>query len=51
LKHRIQPAGRVSDSLSDRLLVLDYARGHGSINRGECESLLGVKATRATYLL
>ena len=40
-----------SEHLRCQALVLDYARGHGSINRGECEALLGVKATRATYLL
>jgi ATP-dependent DNA helicase RecG len=40
-----------ADLTPEEVLVLDYARGHGSINRGECESLLGVKATRATYLL
>jgi ATP-dependent DNA helicase RecG len=36
---------------SEEQAILEYIRAHGSINRSECASLLGVKPTRATYLL
>ena len=42
---------RGNDLKAEERAILDHVRTHGSINRGECESLLGVKATRATYLL
>jgi ATP-dependent DNA helicase RecG len=36
---------------SEEQAILEYVRAHGSINRSECASLLGVKPARATYLL
>jgi ATP-dependent DNA helicase RecG len=36
---------------SDEERILAYVRDHGSINRGECQRLLGVTEIRARYLL
>lgn len=36
---------------SDEQKILTYVRQYGSINNAECRALLGVKSTRARYLL